>query len=167
VVGLLLDALYNEYASMVVAALGGVCAARDYDLVCFAGGSLHSLAGYELQRNRCFDLASTQALGGLVVLSLSTTASVMKEFLDSYQGLPICSVGIEVPGYALVQADNASGMRDAVLHLITQHNRRKIAFLRGPTDNLEADTLASVCEFLAVQEDDIALLVARHRRPAA
>jgi DNA-binding LacI/PurR family transcriptional regulator/serine phosphatase RsbU (regulator of sigma subunit) len=139
-VGLLLDALYNEYASMVVAAFEGVCAARDYDLVCFAGGSLHSLAGYERQRNRCFELASTQALDGLVVLSLSTTASVMKDFLDSYQGIPICSVGIAVPGYALVQADNAAGMRDAVLHLITVHSRRKIGFLRGPADNLEAET---------------------------
>lgn len=135
----MLDALYNEYASMVVAAFDAECARRDFDLLCFAGGSLHSLAGYELQRNRCFELASPESLDGLVVLSLSTTASVMKEFLDSYSGLPICSVGIEVPGYPLVQADNAAGMRDAVLHLITVHNRRRIVFLRGPTDNPEAE----------------------------
>ena len=135
----MLDALYNEYASMVVAAFDAECVRRDFDLLCFAGGSLHSLAGYERQRNRCFELASPEALDGLVVLSLSTTASVMKDFLDSYSGLPICSVGIEVPGYPLVQADNAAGMRDAVLHLITVHNRRRIVFLRGPTDNPEAE----------------------------
>jgi phosphoserine phosphatase RsbU/P len=138
-VGLLLDALYNEYASMVVAAFDGECARRGYDLLCFAGGSLHSLAGYELQRNRCFELASKNSLDGLIVLSLSSTASVMKDFLDSYQSIPICSVGIEVPGYAYVQADNAAGMRDAVLHLITIHGRRQIGFLRGPTDNAEAE----------------------------
>ncbi|HEY4105870.1 MAG TPA: SpoIIE family protein phosphatase [Polyangiaceae bacterium] len=137
--GLLLDALYNEYASMVVAAFDGECARRDYDLICFAGGSLYSLAGYERERNRCFELASARALDGMIVLSLSTTASVMKEFLDSYRGLPICSVGIEVPGYAYVQADNEAGMRDAVQHLITLHARRKICFLRGPTDNAEAE----------------------------
>jgi len=44
-----------------------------------------------------------------------------------------------VPGYSVVQADNAAGVRDAVLHLITVHNRRKIAFLRGPTDYPEAE----------------------------
>ncbi|HEX3776961.1 MAG TPA: SpoIIE family protein phosphatase [Polyangiaceae bacterium] len=137
--GLLLDALYNEYASMVVAAFDGECARRGYDLICFAGGSLYSLAGHERERNRCFELASAQALDGLIVLSLSTTASVMKEFLDSYRGLPICSVGIELPGHACVQADNEAGMRDAVLHLITLHARRKICFLRGPTDNAEAE----------------------------
>ena len=135
----MLDALYNEYASMVVGAFDAECARRGYDLLCFAGGSLHSLAGYEVQRNRCFELATNEALDGLVVLSLSTTASVMKDFLDSFTDLPICSVGIEVPGYSLVQADNAAGMRDAVLHLITIHNRRRIAFLRGPTDNPEAE----------------------------
>ena len=135
----MLDALYNEYASMVVGAFDAECARRGLDLLCFAGGSLQSSAGYERQRNRCFDLAGNHALDGLVALNLNTTAPVMKEFLDSFHGLPICSVGIEVPGYSVVQADNAAGMRDAVLHLITVHNRRKIAFLRGPTDYPEAE----------------------------
>ena len=129
---MLLDALYNEYASMVVGAFDAECARRGLDLICLAGGSLQSSAGYERQRNPCFELASTVALDGLVALNLNTTAPVMKDFLDSFHGLPICSVGIEVPGYSVVQADNAAGMRDAVLHLITVHNRRRIAFLRGP-----------------------------------
>src|SRR5207244_375415 len=116
-----LDALYNEYASMVVGAFDGECARRGLDLLCFAGGSLHSLAGYELQRNRCFELASRHSLDGLVVLSLDSAASVLTEFLDSYADIPICSVGIEVDGHSYVQADNAAGMRDAVLHLITIH----------------------------------------------
>jgi phosphoserine phosphatase RsbU/P len=135
----LLDALYNEYASMVVGAFDAECARRGLDLICFAGGSLHALLGYEKQRNRCFDLASPDALDGLVALNLNTTAPLMKEFLDSFRGLPICSVGIEVPGYSVVQADNAAGMRDALLHLITVHNRRRIVFLRGPTDYPEAE----------------------------
>jgi DNA-binding LacI/PurR family transcriptional regulator/serine phosphatase RsbU (regulator of sigma subunit) len=138
-VGLLLDALYNEYASMVVAAFDGECARRGHDLLCFAGGSLHSLAGYERQRNRIFELASAHSLDGLIVLSLSSTASMMKDFLASYQPLPICTVGIEVEGQAYVQADNAAGMREAVLHLITMHGRRRIGFLRGPRDNVETE----------------------------
>ncbi|MES1173253.1 MAG: SpoIIE family protein phosphatase [Myxococcales bacterium] len=138
-VGLLLDALYNEFASMLVAAFDAECTRRGFDLLCFAGGSLHSLSGYESQRNRCYDLATNQVLDGLVTLSLSMSPSVMKDFLDSIQGVPICTVGIEVPGYTFVQADNAAGMRDAILHLITVHNRRRIAFLRGPTDNPEAE----------------------------
>ncbi|HYQ02986.1 MAG TPA: SpoIIE family protein phosphatase [Polyangiaceae bacterium] len=139
IVGLLLDALYNEYASMVVGAFDAECARRGLDLICFAGGSLQSAAGYERQRNRCFDLAGPESVDGLVALNLNTSAAVMKEFLDSFNGVPVCSVGIEVPGYSVVQADNASGMRDAVLHLITVHNRRRIAFLCGPPDYPEAE----------------------------
>ncbi|HWZ93550.1 MAG TPA: SpoIIE family protein phosphatase [Polyangiaceae bacterium] len=137
--GLLLDALYNEYASMVVAAFDGECARRGYDLLCFAGGSLHSLAGHELQRNRCFDLVSGHALDGLIILSLNSAASTMKTFLDSFRSLPMCSVGIEVEGLACVQADNASGIRDAMQHLITEHQRSRIGFLCGPSDNVEAE----------------------------
>ena len=124
---------------MVVGAFDAECARRGLDLICFAGGSLQAAAGYERQRNRCFDLAGPESVDGLVALNLNTTAPVMKDFLDSFHGLPVCSVGIEVPGYSVVQADNASGMRDAVLHLITVHNRRKIAFLCGPTDYPEAE----------------------------
>ncbi|MEO6600660.1 MAG: SpoIIE family protein phosphatase [Polyangiaceae bacterium] len=138
-VGLLLDALYNEFASMLVAAFDAECTRRGFDLFCFAGGFLHTLSGYESQRNRCYELVTSQALDGLVTLSLSMSPSVMKDFLDCIQDLPICTVGIEVPGYTFVQADNAAGMRDAMVHLITVHNRRRIAFLRGPTDNPEAE----------------------------
>jgi len=99
---------------MVVAAFDGACAERDYDLLCFAGGSLHSLAGYELQRNRCFELASAQSLDAMVGLCAELEAA---------------------------QHDSVTAIRDRLL--------------------------SSVRAFLSVQKDDIALLVARHRRPAA
>jgi hypothetical protein len=51
-VGLLLDALYNEYASMVVGAFDAECTRRDLDLMCFAGGSLESPAGYERKKKQ-------------------------------------------------------------------------------------------------------------------
>ena len=61
-VGVLLDALYNEYASMLVTAFELESRERDIDLYCFAGGALHSLAGHEKSRNRCYDLVSARAL---------------------------------------------------------------------------------------------------------
>ncbi|HEY4158462.1 MAG TPA: SpoIIE family protein phosphatase [Polyangiaceae bacterium] len=138
--GLLLDALFNEYSSMLVAAFDAECARRNCDLICFAGGLLHSLAGYERQRNRCFELASRESVDGLIVLNLSSAATVLAQLLEGYRGLPICTVAVGVPGYPLVQADNAAGMRSAIAHLISTHGRRKIAFLRGTIENQEAET---------------------------
>jgi phosphoserine phosphatase RsbU/P len=136
--GVLLDALYNEYASILVTAFELEARSRDVDLFCFAGGALHSLAGHELSRNRCYELVSEQSLDALVVLSLSASGEVLESFLSRYPELPIVTLGHEVPGVPVVVADNAVGMREAVMHLISAHGRRRVVFLRGPAENQEA-----------------------------
>jgi DNA-binding LacI/PurR family transcriptional regulator/serine phosphatase RsbU (regulator of sigma subunit) len=138
--GVLLDALYNEYASLLVTAFEHEARERDVDLFCFAGGALHSLAGHEKARNRCYMLVSPRALDAMVVLSLSASTEVVESFLARYPGLPTVTLGHVVPGIAVVAADNAAGMREAVVHLISGHGRRRIAFLRGPVENQEAQT---------------------------
>jgi len=137
-VGVLLDALYNEYASMLVTAFELESRERDLDLYCFAGGALHSLAGHEKSRNRCYDLVSTHALEAIVVLGLSAASEVVESFLARYPALPMVTIGHVVPGVPVVEADNAAGMRDAVVHLISAHGRRRLVFLRGPAENQEA-----------------------------
>ena len=136
--GVLLDALYNEYASMLVTAFELESRERDLDLYCFAGGALHSLAGHEKSRNRCYDLVSTHALEAIVVLGLSAASEVVESFLARYPALPMVTIGHVVPGVPVVEADNAAGMRDAVVHLISAHGRRRLVFLRGPAENQEA-----------------------------
>ena len=136
--GVLLDALYNEYASMLVTAFEVSARARDVDLFCFAGGALHSLAGHEKSRNRCYDLVSPRALDAVAVLSLSDSSEMLEAFLQRYRDIPVLTVGHEVPGAPVVAADNAIGMREAVVHLISAHGRRRLAFLRGPVENQEA-----------------------------
>jgi sigma-B regulation protein RsbU (phosphoserine phosphatase) len=138
--GVLLDALYNEYASMLVTAFEFEARQRDVDLYCFAGGALHSLAGHEKSRNRCYDLVSARALDGVVVLSLSASTEVIESFLARFPDLPKVTVGHVAPGVPVVVSDNAAGMRDAVVHLIGGHGRRRVAFLRGPAENQEAQT---------------------------
>jgi phosphoserine phosphatase RsbU/P len=139
-VGVLLDALYNEYASMLVTAFELEARERDIDLYCFAGGALHSLAGHEKSRNRCYDLVSPASLDAMVVLSLSASSEVIESFLARYSGLPKVTVGHVVPGVPAVMADNAAGMREAVVHLMSAHGRRRLVFLRGPVANQEAQT---------------------------
>ncbi len=139
-IGVLLDALYNEYASMLVTAFELEARQRDLDLYCFAGGALHSLAGHELSRNRCYELVSARALDAVVVLSLSASSEVIESFLTRFSDLPTVTVGHLVPGVPVVVADNAAGMRDAIVHLINAHGRRRLVFLRGPAENQEAQT---------------------------
>ncbi|HYP88684.1 MAG TPA: substrate-binding domain-containing protein, partial [Polyangiaceae bacterium] len=139
-IGVLLDALYDEYASMLVTAFEHEARERDVDLYCFAGGSLHSLAGHELARNRCYDLVSARSIDAMVVLSLTASSEVAEDFLGRFPDLPKVTVGHTVPGVPVVVSDNAAGMREAVVHLISAHGRRRLVFLRGPSDNPEAQT---------------------------
>jgi len=139
-VGVLLDALYDEYASMLVTAFEHEARERDLDLYCFAGGALHSLSGHELARNRCYELVSRRSVDALVVLSLTASSEVAEAFLSRFRDLPKVTVGHAVPGVPVVVADNAAGMREAVVHLISAHGRRRLVFLRGPEDNPEAQT---------------------------
>ena len=100
--GVLLDALYNEYASMLVTAFDFEARQRDVDLYCFAGGALHSLAGHEMSRNRCYDLVSARALDAMVVLSLSASAEVIESFLGGFPDKPQVTGGHRSPGVTRV-----------------------------------------------------------------
>jgi DNA-binding LacI/PurR family transcriptional regulator/serine phosphatase RsbU (regulator of sigma subunit) len=134
----LVDALYHEYTSMLVTAFEREARERNIDLFCFAGGALHSLAGHELSRNRCYDLVSARALDGMVALSLTASAEAIEAFLARFPDMPKVTVGHMAAGTPAVTTDNAGGMRDAVVHLIGTHGRRRVVFLRGPVTNQEA-----------------------------
>ena len=82
---------------MLVTAFEAEARTRELDLYCFAGGALHSLAGHEMSRNRCYDLVSPRALDALVVLSLSASGEVIESFLARYADLPRVTVGHLVP----------------------------------------------------------------------
>src|SRR5262245_12418233 len=107
-IGLLIDALYNEYGSALVTAFEAASARRDVDLLCFAGGTLNSHGGSELQRNRCYDLVSKTSLDAVVLLAMNDSPADHAALLSGFAGMPACSVGLEVPGCPLVCVDNLS-----------------------------------------------------------
>src|SRR5690606_7044008 len=64
-------------------------------------------------------------------------------FVESFEPLPTCSVGIELPNTPSVSIDNHTGVREALLHLLEEGGRRRIAFIRGPEGNREAEERCS------------------------
>jgi hypothetical protein len=76
--------------------------------------------------------------GGIVLGgTLFHERDAAEHFGACHRELPLVSIGTELPGALCVMADNASGMREAVLHLAAL-GRRRIAFVRGPSGNGEA-----------------------------
>jgi diguanylate cyclase (GGDEF)-like protein len=143
---LLVDWLEDDYQNIVLR--GAVDAARErgVGLVCFAGGSLGpSKSGprFGAPRNAVFGLANSRNVDGLMVLSGTLANHVGRQellrFCDGYRPLPMCSIAVALPTMPSVLVDNAAGMRAAIVHLIVDHQLKRIAFLRGPPANDDAE----------------------------
>lgn len=140
---LLIDALDDEYEQNVVA--GALAGAREAGatVLCVAGGSLDDPAADRAARNFVFDLVGAKNVSGILVLSSSVGSALgparFRAWLERYAGVPLVSIGVPIPGYPSVQVDNAFGARAVVTHLIRDHGKRRIAYIRGPRGSSEAD----------------------------
>ena len=135
VVGLLASSTVESWATRQWQ--GVVDAARDLnvELVCYIGGVLRS-SRYDEEANVMYDLAALARLDGLIVWSAAIGWLIpkpdMSAFVSRFGALPIVSMEMSFPGAHSVLMDDYGGMRAVIDHLIEEHGRRRIAFLRGP-----------------------------------
>jgi DNA-binding LacI/PurR family transcriptional regulator/serine phosphatase RsbU (regulator of sigma subunit) len=142
-VAVLVDSLRNSYQTTIIAGLSDAAARREVDLVVFAGGVLGAPGNVGVNRNFGFDLCDPAAFEGAVILGgalgnelgQSAIAAVCARF----GALPLVSVAASAPGVPTLAVDEESGMRQALDHLVARHGFRRIAFVRGPTVNPEAE----------------------------
>jgi DNA-binding LacI/PurR family transcriptional regulator len=115
---------------------------RGANLLCFVGGPL-AAPGAPGELNWVFDLAKPKNVDGLVVLSGSLGNGVgtkgLTAFCARFRPMPTCSIAIPLPECSSVCIDNESGMRSAIEHLVRHHGRKRVAFVRGPEANEEAE----------------------------
>jgi phosphoserine phosphatase RsbU/P len=141
--GFLVDLLEDGYQSAV--ADGVLKAAKNAGaaVLCFVGGIVGSPARSAMQRNHVFELATPTTVDGLVVLGGTLVNHVgvveLTKYCERYRPIPICSVGEALTGMPNVLIDNEVGMRSIVEHLLVSHRYKRIAFVRGPLANAEAE----------------------------
>ena len=143
-IGLLIGRLGDlGYAANVWPGVAAVAEEHDVNLVCFVGGALNALHEFDAQRNVVYDLAGPENVDGLVAMSGSIGQFVgperLSRYFERYRPLPIVSIAMELEGIPGVQVDNSAGMREAIAHLVEVHGFRRIAFIRGPATNTEAE----------------------------
>jgi DNA-binding LacI/PurR family transcriptional regulator len=141
--GFLVDWLEEDYQQAVFSGIVDTAVQRDCNLLCFAGGALKSPHRLGLERNFVYDLAGPDTVDAVLVMGGSVGQAVgldgIRQFCENYRPLPICSIALEIPNVPSVLVDNARGMHDAILHLIMHHGFRRLAFIRGPETNDEAE----------------------------
>jgi DNA-binding LacI/PurR family transcriptional regulator len=143
-VALLMDAIEDDYQAGIVRGAASASQHAAVELVCLAGGVVGDGAkDHRSLRNFLFELIDPQQFDGVLVLggSLASQLGVagFSEWMRRFSGLPMVSLGLELSTCHNIVVDGAPGMKDTLRHLIQTHNHRRIAFVRGPVMNVEAE----------------------------
>lgn len=141
--GLLVDWLEDEYQNKVLSGVDDAARQRGAQLLCFTGGILASPYRFGERRNFIYDLAGPESLDGIIIMSGTLGNYIgpkkLARYCERYRPLPMTSIGVALEGIPSVLVDNARGMHDAIAHLVQVHGYRRIAFIRGPGVNEEAE----------------------------
>lgn len=134
-IGLLLPELSSSFFTPLLRGIEAAVRQTEYDLLIYANP--RTSAGFDSHHRQ--PIGGHNADGMLVF----TTTLEERDIIRNYeQGFPMVLLhrlsprGIDVPS---VIFDNRAGVRLAVNHLATVHNRRRIAFLHGPLGNQESE----------------------------
>jgi DNA-binding LacI/PurR family transcriptional regulator/C4-dicarboxylate-specific signal transduction histidine kinase len=139
-IGFLVDTLFDAYEEAIWNGVMSAASELDTNVLAFVGGAF---AERRVGQNGVFDLIHPDNVDGLVTLSASIGNLISSEELvqrfRQFGSIPLVSVSKRMPGVPNVLLDNETGLRAVLDHLVVDHGRRRIAFIRGPVTNDEAE----------------------------
>lgn len=132
------------YKTSLRAGVARACKDLNFNLICFGGGALaRSPYHYsEKERNTIYRLMTKNTLDGLIIVSTTLAYAEQEEkseFLSLVRDIPTLIVGPKQADFPHISVDNEYGLKIALTHLIQKHNKRKIAFIKGPAGNPETE----------------------------
>ncbi len=141
VVGFFVDRIDASYQNKLLAALVAATEEVGAALLCFCSGPAHQVRGVPV-RHHAFHLATPESIDALVVSTPTLVSAIghaeLSRQIARFQGVPIVSMGAEWAGTASIVLDNADAMQQIVEHLLSDHDCCRIAYVRGPLANTEA-----------------------------
>jgi signal transduction histidine kinase/DNA-binding LacI/PurR family transcriptional regulator/AraC-like DNA-binding protein/ActR/RegA family two-component response regulator len=115
---------------------------RGANLLGFAGGHLSDPYEFNACSNVLYELIDKERVDGLIVWASSLASYVGPEairgFCEDYRPLPMVSIGMALAGIPSIVLDSYQGMREAIIHLVEVHARRRLAFIHGPEGHRDA-----------------------------
>ncbi len=142
IVGVFVDTLDQDYQQQIVLGIDAEARSLDLDVTCFAGGALHAPDAGQRESNAAYELCSGNRIDALIILSgtLSNYSGMesLSQYCKRFLRVPVCSIGGALAGAVEVAVDNRAGVRQALTHLAQTCGRRRIAFVKGPPGNDEA-----------------------------
>lgn len=141
-IGFLSNDVWFGYAQQIFGGIRLQCEEMNVNLLVFVDESLKFSHLESDDFEVPFKLAHQSKLDGLIVLSSALKPMVsekkFRQMMEPFRGVPLVSIGEDLPGMQSVVVDNSHGLAELIEHLIRQHKRKKIAYISGPLNNSEA-----------------------------
>ena len=111
---------------------------------CSEGSFTHeNYTGIEAIGDIVYDLITNDTIDGLILYTGGLKKYAFKkrivDMCSRYKPKPMLSIGAAVEGVPNILIDNINPIKSIMDHLVLKHNRRKIAFIRGPLDNADSN----------------------------
>lgn len=114
----------------------------DVNVVSFVGGKPLAIGADGNSSYGLYDLIKPGQFDGILLsadMAHGLSKDELQTFCKSLSPIPLASFAIPMEGIPSVIADNDGGMRAIIRHLIEEHGYERIAFVRGPVGQIEAD----------------------------
>ncbi len=152
-IGILAAQVERIWGSEFMSGVAEAAEANDVNLICFVGGKPSPIItpGSLQPSYGLYDLVKHDKLDGLILsadLAHGLKADEVQRFCENFGGTPVVTHAIDLSGAPNLLADSLEGMRAMIRHLIEVHKYRRLAFIRGPRDQTEAEQ-----RFQAYQEE--------------
>lgn len=138
----------TSYESGIRDAVAAACRELGYDLFIVYGRALQEPLPCSAAHNAIFSLVSREAVDGVLMVASCLAAHSglpgVSTLAGHFSTMPVCSIGLALPGVPSVVSDNRTGMEAAIEHIITTHGCRRPLFLAGTTGNPEAQVRLEV-----------------------
>ena len=106
--------------------------AHNYNVLCFAGGSIAKPEQLNMARDKLFDLIDQDSIDGVMLpmgaLSRFISLDEQLAFLDRFSKIPVITINSDIPGYLNVGYSPRQGMFELIAHLAEHHGVRKFAY---------------------------------------
>lgn len=140
----------SRYTTTLIAGITDELRSRGYSTLCYALGD-RPRGNDGSADHPLYDLIGPETAAGLIVLAPAAFSSASRAFCARHADLPRVSVGQRLEGIPSVWLHNAAGVRAMMEHLVERCDRRRIAFIRGPEHNPEAEARWRAYEDMCVE----------------
>lgn len=142
-IGLILSTINNRSALNLCHSIIQQSSKDKNTVFIFTGGKIYPQTNPEYHRNSIYTLANSINLDGLISWSSDINGAVSNSdtetFHSTFHNLPLVTIGHKITGIPCTTFDIYKGMKEFILHLIENHGIKKLAFLRGPENDFQAE----------------------------